>query len=131
MPRVPLTIADTAPMSNDTMGRYTLPTVQCPGKAPVLLSGSSPTRRVSPERPPARQSALSRALYSLLSVATNGSPAFALRSWSLISPRLEPAGDAFDHREDELNVDDRRFGLSREVLGLARCASQRVTAQSP
>src|ERR1017187_5422460 len=55
---------------------------------------------------------LCRGRYSLLSVATNGSPAFALRSWSLISPRLEAADDAFDHREDELNVDDRRFGLS-------------------
>jgi hypothetical protein len=30
----------------------------------------------------------------------------------MISPRLEAADDAFDHREDELNVDDRRFGLS-------------------
>src|ERR1019366_5545236 len=97
MPRVPLTIADTAPMSNDTMGRYTLPTVQCPGKAPVLLSGSSPTRRVSPERPPARQSALSRGFYLFFSVSPNGSPFFSLRTWSLISPRLEPAGDAFDH----------------------------------
>jgi hypothetical protein len=30
----------------------------------------------------------------------------------MISPRLEAADDALDHREDELNVDDRRFGLS-------------------
>jgi hypothetical protein len=59
-----------------------------------------------------RGNRLCRGRYSLLSVATNGSPAFALRSWSLISPRLGAADDAFDHREDELNVDDRRFGLS-------------------
>ena len=30
----------------------------------------------------------------------------------MISPRLEAADDAFDDREDGLNVDDRRFGLS-------------------
>src|SRR5450631_1528628 len=37
---------------------------------------------------------------------------FVTEAWSLISPRREAADDAFDHREDELNVDDRRFGLS-------------------
>src|ERR1039458_2703174 len=52
-----------------------------------------------------RGNRLCRRRYSLLSVATNGSPAFALRSWSLISPRLEAADDALDHREDELNVE--------------------------